>query len=229
MKLSKTFVIPVAGLLVVLGAGAVLASTGTSPAAGGAAVVPAAESPSPGASGAPKREFQDPALTSVLNDLVSKGTITAAQQQAILDGLQAERAQRLADAKARMEALRAQAEKIKGFLADGQITQDELDQLPADSPLRQLTNLMDDGKITTDELQSIGRGLLGNGGFRGFGRGHGFGFGFGHDRLKPDASPRTLREPRVRRLTSGRRTSRPIGPPATAGHSLALTPAIVAP
>ena len=32
MKLSKTFVIPVAGLLVVLGAGAVLASTGTSPA-----------------------------------------------------------------------------------------------------------------------------------------------------------------------------------------------------
>ena len=125
----------------------------------------------------------------MLNDLVSKGTITAAQQQAILDGLQAERAQRLADAKARMEALRAQAEKIKGFLADGQITQDELDQLPADSPLRQLTNLMDDGKITTDELQSIGRGLLGNSGFRGFGRGHGFGFGFGHDRLKPDASP----------------------------------------
>ena len=86
-----------------------------------------------------------------------------------------------------MEALRAQAEKIKGFLSDGQITQAELDQLPADSPLRKLTNLMDDGKITTDELQSIGRGFLGNGGFRGFGRGHGF--GFGHDGVKPDASP----------------------------------------
>ena len=43
MKLSKTFVIPVAGLLVVLGAGAVLASTSSSPgASGGAAVVPAA-------------------------------------------------------------------------------------------------------------------------------------------------------------------------------------------
>ena len=102
-------------------------------------------------------------------------------------GLKAERAQRLADAKARMEALRAQAEKIKGFLADGQITQAELDQLPADSPLRKLTNLMDDGKITTDELQSIGRGFLGNGGLprlRSRLR-----FGFGHDGVKPDASP----------------------------------------
>ena len=189
MKLSKTFVIPVAGLLVVLGAGAVLASTGTS-SPGGTAVVPAAESPSPGASAAPKREFKDEALTSVLDDLVAKGTIDASQKQAILDGLQAEREQRLADAKARMEALRAQAEKVKGFLADGEITQDELDQLPADSPLRELTNLMDDGKITTEELQTIGRGFLGNGGFRGFGRGHGFGWGFGHDKDGADeASP----------------------------------------
>jgi polyhydroxyalkanoate synthesis regulator phasin len=189
VKLSKTFVIPVAGLLMVLGAGAVLASNGSSPSAGGPAVVPAAASPSPGASGAPKREFRDEALTSVLDDLVAKGTITAAQKQAILDGLQAEREQRIADAKARMEALRAQAAKVKEFLADGEITQDELDQLPADSPLRELTNLMDDGKITTEELQTIGRGFLGNGGFRGFGRGHGFGFGFGHDGLKSDASP----------------------------------------
>ena len=189
MKLTKTFVIPVAGLLVVLGAGAVLASTGTSPAAGGSAVVPAAESPSPGASGAPKREFQDPALTSVLSDLVAKGTITAAQQQAILDGLKAERAQRLADAKARMEALRAQAEKIKGFLSDGQITQAELDQLPADSPLRKLTNLMDDGKITTDELQSIGRaGSSATAASAASVAVDGFG-GFGHDGAKPDASP----------------------------------------
>ncbi len=188
MKLSKTFVIPVAGLLVVLGAGAVLASTGTSPTTAGSAVVPAAELPSPGASGAPKRVVQDPALTSVLDDLVAKGTINGSQKQAILDGLQAERAQRLADAKARMEALRAQAAKVKQFLADGQITQDELNQLPADSPLRQLTNLMDDGKITTDELQSIGRGWFGGFGGRGHGFGRGFGQ-FGHDGAKPNASP----------------------------------------
>jgi hypothetical protein len=191
VKLSKTFVLPVAGLLVVVGAGAVLASTGSSPStAGGAAVVPAAESPSPGASDAPKREFRDDALTSVLDDLVANGTIDATQEQAILDGLQAEREQRIADAKARMEALRAQAAKLKEFLADGEITQDELNQLPADSPLRELTTLMDDGKITTDELQSIGRGFLGNGGFRGFGRGPGLGWGFGHDKDGADqASP----------------------------------------
>ena len=184
MKLSKSLVIPVAGLLVALGAGAVLASNGTSPAASGARVAPAAESPSPAASGAPKRELKDTALTSVLDDLVAKGTITAAQKTAILDGLKAEREQRLADWKAKMEALKAQAEKVKGFLADGEITQAELDQLPADSPLRKLTNLMDDGKITTDELKSIGRGWFG-------GRGHGFGRGFGHDGdgNKSDASP----------------------------------------
>ena len=131
----------------------------------------------PGASGAPKREFKDEALTSVLDDLVAKGTITAAQKQAIVDGLQAEREQRIADAKARMEALRAQAAKVKEFLADGQITQAELDQLPADSPLRNLSNLMDDGKITTEELRRSDAAFLGNGGFRGFGRGHGFGCG----------------------------------------------------
>ncbi len=187
MKLSKSLVIPVSLLLVILGAGAALASTGNSPAAAGAAVAPAAESPSPAASGAPKRVFEDPALASVLDDLVTKGTISAAQKQAILDGLQAERAQRAADMKARMEALRAQAAKVKDFLADGQITQDELNQLPADSPLRQLTNLMDDGKITTDELQSIGRGMFG--GFGGRGPGFGFGHGFGKDGTAPGASP----------------------------------------
>ena len=193
MKLSKTFVIPVAGLLVVLGAGAVLASTSSSPgASSGAAVVPAAVSPSPGASGAPKREFRDEALTSVLDDLVAKGTITAAQKQAIVDGLQAEREQRIADMKARMEALRAQAEKVKGFLADGQITQEELDQLPEDSPLRQLSGVMDDGKITTDELRGLGRGF-GFGG--GHGRGHGFGKLFPKDGNGPEVSPAPSESP----------------------------------
>ncbi len=68
------------------------------------------------------------------------------------------------------------------------ITQDELNQLPADSPIRKLTNLMADGKITTDELKSIGQGF--GFGWRGFGFGHfgGFGHGFGHG-PKSDASP----------------------------------------
>ena len=59
-----------------------------------------------------------------------------------------------------MDALRAQAQQLKDFMSDGQLTQDELNKLPADSPLRKLTNLMADGKITTDELKSIGRGFL---------------------------------------------------------------------
>ena len=88
MKLTKTFVIPVAGLLVVLGAGAVLrehrnfAGRRRSGRRARRRIAVAGRVRS-----APKREFQDPALTSVLADLVAKGTITAAQQQAILDGL----------------------------------------------------------------------------------------------------------------------------------------------
>ena len=189
MKLSKTFVIPVAGLLVVLGAGRGAGEhrnfagrrrssrrTRRRIAVAGRIRGPQARVPGPGADvGAqrPRLEGDDHRRSAAGDPRRAPGRARAAPRRR-------EGAHRGAP---------AQAEKIKGFLADGQITQDELDQLPADSPLRQLTNLMDDGKITTDELQSIGRGLLGNSGFRGFGRGHGFGFGFGHDRLKPDASP----------------------------------------
>jgi hypothetical protein len=88
----------------------------------------------------------------VLDDLVAKGTITESQKQAILDGITAERT-------ARQQERQAQRQQLKDFIADGQITQDELDQLPADSPLRQLTGVMDDGKITTDELRQLGRGF----------------------------------------------------------------------
>jgi hypothetical protein len=51
-----------------------------------------------------------------------------------------------------MDALKAQAQQLKDFMSDGQLTQDELNKLPADSPFRKLTTLMADGKITTDEL-----------------------------------------------------------------------------
>ena len=194
MKLSKTLVIPVAGLLVVLGAGAVLASTSSSSAANGAPVAPGADTPSaapasPGASpkvGVKRAIPQDQTLTKVLDGLVAKGTITAAQEKAIQDGLTAERTRLQAERKAKMDALRAQAQQLKDFMSDGQITQDELNKLPADSPVRKLTNLMADGKITTDELKSIGRGF---GGFGGFGRGFG-GFGhFGNGDKHNNASP----------------------------------------
>ena len=73
--------------------------------------------------------FADDLLQSVLSDLVIKGTITQAQSDAITQGLQDEITQRQADAQARRTL-------IEGFIADGVITQDEINQLPADDPLR---------------------------------------------------------------------------------------------
>ena len=62
-------------------------------------------------------------LEDVLTGLVADGTITASQKPAILDGLTAERAARKAERQAEREQLRS-------FLADGVITQEEIDQLP---------------------------------------------------------------------------------------------------
>ena len=174
MKLSKTLVLPVAGLLVVIGAGAVLASTSTPGTDTIGTVAPAAATPSPTPTPSAKPRAQDTVLSDVLDGLVSKGTITAAQKTAILNALQAQRDQIAADRKAAADALRAERQQVKDFLSDGQITQDELDQLPADSPLRTLTNLMADGKITTDELRALGGGLLKD-----------FGLGFGGHGMRP--------------------------------------------
>ena len=192
MKLSKaTLVVPLAGLLVIVAAGAVLASTASSSGVQRGAVAPAAASPTPAPSTAafPRMDIEDTALADALDGLVTKGTITAAQKTAILDAVTAERTTR----QAQRQADRAQ---ILAFLADGQITQDELDKLPADSPLRQLTGVMDDGKITLDELRGIGRGVLGGmmggkgmgGGRGGMKGGHAWGNGAAPS---PSASPTT--------------------------------------
>ena len=187
MKRNRTtLVLPLAGLLVVAGAGAVLATSGDGGSTTGTVVIPAAESASPDAGSgttitpdrAPDKP-KDTVLTDVLDDLVANGTITESQKTAILDGLAAERT-------ARREAAQAQRQQLRQFLADGQITQEELDQLPADSPLRQLTGVMDDGKITTDELRGLGRG---------FGHRHGFGKLFPKDGTAPDASPAPSESP----------------------------------
>ncbi len=182
----STLVLPLAGLLVVAGAGAALATSGDAGSSTNTIVIPAAESASPDASSGTTTtpdKPKDTALTDVLDDLVANGTITESQKTAILDGLTAERT-------ARREAAQAQRQQLKDFLADGQITQDELDQLPEDSPLRQLTGVMDDGKITTDELRGLGRGF-------GFGRGHGHGFGklFPKDGTAPETSPAPSESP----------------------------------
>lgn len=122
---------------------------------------------------APSGETSDPAnapavggrgvevLEGVLDDLVADGTITQAQADKIVAAVEAEK-----------DALQAEREKtrelVQSFLEDGKITQEELDQLPEDHPLRQLETLMDDGVITQEELQEL----------RPFGgRGHGHGHG----------------------------------------------------
>ncbi len=161
MKLSRTaIVIPLAGLLLVGGAGAVFAATST-PAAPSASATPAAST----------KPAVGPGLTNVLDELVTKGTITSGQKTAIVDALTSQRAER-----------QAEMAQIRGFLADGEITQAEIDQLPGDSPLRTLSALMADGKITLAELQTLGRGWMrtmmggaNGGGMRGSGMGQGMG------------------------------------------------------
>ena len=68
---------------------------------------------------------------------------------------------------------------MQEFWADGVITKEEFDKLPADSPLRTMTGLMDDGKITTDELRGlrkmVGGGRGGHGMWGGKGQGNGNG------------------------------------------------------
>jgi hypothetical protein len=144
VKLTKAIVLPIASAaLVVAGAGAVLAATapGASP-----SVIASAPAASPAASSAPVAPY----LTSVLDGLVAKGTITASQEQAIVDAWVAKR-----------EELRAERSELRSFLADGVLTADELAQLPADSPLQQLKPLMTNGQITVAQLRQIGRGILG--------------------------------------------------------------------
>lgn len=194
MKLGKTLVLPIAAAaLVVIGAGAVLASTGGGGTTGGNTIVVPGDAPTaaPGTTAAPV--LKATYLTEVLDGLVTKGTITKAQEQAILDAWIAKRGTLMQERQANRQQLRA-------FLSDGVLTQAELDQLPADSPLRQLEPLMKNGQLTIADLRALGRGILrelniGGAGRMGGGRGNGMGGGMlGGGRLvlpTPSASPAT--------------------------------------
>jgi hypothetical protein len=159
MKLTRTLVLPVAAVaLVVAGAGAVLASTSPGPVTTAGDVVPAAAAgqPAAGQPAAPDAATAPataPFLTKVLDGLVTKGTITKAQEQAIVDAWVAQRT----TLRQERQADRAQ---LRSFLADGVLTADELAQLPADSPLQQLKPLMKNGQLTITDLRAIGRGIL---------------------------------------------------------------------
>jgi len=110
-------------------------------------------------------------LAQVLADLVANGTLTQAQSDAVTTGLQDAAEAKRAEMQARMEL-------IQGFVEDGVITQDEIDQLPADDPLRvAFDSIANDGQITLDQLRGLGPGI-GHGGPMMHGRGPGGGFWF---------------------------------------------------
>ena len=94
-------------------------------------------------------------LDDVLTDLVANGTITQSQADAINDALD----QAIADKQAEFEANRQQMEQtweqIQAFLEDGVITSDEIAQLPDDNPLSNLEDILADGQITQEELDSV--------------------------------------------------------------------------
>lgn len=148
MKLSKTVALPlVAVALVVTGTGAVLASTSPAAPSSDASVVPAAASASPGPAGSAAPVA--PYLKSVLDPLVTNGTITAAQEQSIIVAWVAKRSE-----------LQAERQQLRAFLSDGVLSADELAQLPADSPLQQLKPLMKNGQLTVADIRALGRGIL---------------------------------------------------------------------
>jgi hypothetical protein len=146
--------LPIAGFLLIAGATVAMAAPTVLDAAKG--VITAAD-PSPSgdpstgpASGELHVGFADGLLQSVLSDLVTKGTITQAQSDAITQALQDKVTQQQAD----MEARRT---LIEGFIADGVITQDEINQLPADDPLRvAFDSIANDGQISLDQLRDLG-------------------------------------------------------------------------
>ncbi len=174
--------LPIAGFLLIAGATVAMAAPALLDAAKGA-VVGADPSPSPGTTttngdrGHPGQDL----LNKVLADLVTKGTITQAQSDAITQGLQDAITQQQSDMQARRTL-------IESMVADGVVTQDEINQLPADDPLRvAFDSIANDGQITLDQL----RGLGGPGGLGGpDGRMHGPGMWWGlDDGSKPAASP----------------------------------------
>jgi polyhydroxyalkanoate synthesis regulator phasin len=101
-------------------------------------------------------------LSDVLDELVGAGTIDQTQADAIEQAVEDKRT----ELQAEREALR---EQMETFLEDGVLSAEELAQLPADHPLRNLDQFLEDGQLTTEEL----RQLRGVGGFGHRGHGHG--------------------------------------------------------
>ena len=188
--------LPIAGFLLV--AGAAIAAAAAAPASAPAAANLYTASAAPTAAASPAtNDGQPPAngpwgmglghmdfdaagnglLKQVLADLVKAGTITQAQSDAITSALQTAITDQRTQAEQQRQQMEQQWTQIQGFLQDGVITQDEVNQLPADSPFRQVfDSIAQDGKVTIEQLQQLGGfgmgpGMMNDG--RGFGPGMG--------------------------------------------------------
>jgi len=160
--------LPIAGFLLIAGAAIAAAAAAPSVTPGPAAFD--ASSPAPSAVASPgTNDWQGhmPAagqgadlLNQVLGDLVKAGTITQAQSDAITKALQQAVTDQQTQAQQQRQELQQEWTQIQGFLQDGTITQDEVNQLPADSPFRQAFNsIAQDGKVTAQQLQQLMRGF----------------------------------------------------------------------
>jgi hypothetical protein len=125
-------------------------------------------------------------LDEVLTELVDQGVITQVQADAITGALETRIEEQRAEMEARREQMRETAEQVRTFLEDGVITQDEINQLPDDNPLREVFNsIAENGQVTQEQLQQLGPGFgpgMGPGGpGMGPGRHHGPGTWFAPD------------------------------------------------
>jgi hypothetical protein len=99
-------------------------------------------------------------IEAVLDELVADETLTQAQADAVMERLEAKRAE------FREERLELR-EQMREFWADDQLTQEEIDQLPGGHRWSEMSDLLEDGVITRDELRDMRRsGGFGGGGFR---------------------------------------------------------------
>lgn len=91
-------------------------------------------------------------LEEVLDDLVSSGTISQDQADAIKDAL----VEKAEEVKTERQELR---DLISGFLEDGVITADELAQLPNDHPFNnedgRFAEALEDGELTRQEIAEV--------------------------------------------------------------------------
>ncbi len=172
--------LPVAGFLLVAGAAVAAAAPGLADTAEsllnqvGATTASGSPALSDGSDsrGLAGREIGGPGslLEEVLADLVTAGTITQEQSDAIVGALTTRAEERRAEFEAQRVQMREMWTQIKGFLEDGVISADEIAQLPADNPFTNLSDILADGQVTLEELQSVAP--FGGHFFDGPGRGH---------------------------------------------------------